>query len=298
MTTTLAHNKPIPIRLWWASIRPFSLGGSFLPVLFGISLASRAGFPIRAGVLFLTLSIAVLIHVATNLTNSLYDWTSGHDQPASPQAVPILRDYPHGVILVQRALSFLAPVTALIAILFAYHTSWPMIIWPILGYVGGIYYTKPPIAYKHRGISLPAVFLLMGMLLPMVSFIAQTNFVNWKLIILCLPPALLVTAILAANELRDLREDASAGSVTFTVRFGARSCAVLYCTLVTLPYLCILVSVWWLALTPSTLLVFLTLPLSASLTSRVGRHELRNLDVVTARLHGVFCLIYTVSLFL
>lgn len=298
MTTVLAHKNSNQLGLWWTSIRPFSLGTSLLPVFFGTALANRAGFPIRPRVLVLTLFVATLIHVSTNLTNSLYDWISGHDQPAGPQAIPILRDNPDGEMLVQRALSILAMLTAFISILFAYYTSWSMLTWPILGYLGGIYYTKPPIAYKHRGVSLPAVFLLMGMLLPMVSFAAHTTFVSWKLVILCLPLALLVTAILAANELRDHKDDAAAGSITFTVRLGARFGTVLYFSLVILPYLCVTLSVLWLSVPQAALLVLLTLPLTSTLTNKVQRNDLSDLDLTTARLHGLFALIYTVSLFL
>ncbi|MCK9524758.1 MAG: prenyltransferase [Limnochordia bacterium] len=294
----LAHDRPAFVRLWWASIRPFSLGTSILPVLFGVSLARQAGYNIRAGVLVLTLLIALLLHIGTNLTNSLYDWTSGHDQPASPQAVPILRDHPHGEKLVRQALSVLALFTALISVLFAYYTTWPMVFWPIVGYLGGIYYTKPPIAYKHKGVSLPAVFLLMGIMLPMVAYAAQTAFVGGELVILCLPLGLLVTAILAANELRDHKEDAAAGSTTFTVRFSAPFSAALYRALVTLPYLCVSISVLWLSLPPAALLVFLALPLTATLIRKVQRHDLRYLDVATARLHGLFCLVYTISMLL
>lgn len=298
MTTVLTHKKPHPIRLWWTSIRPFSLGTSLLPVFFGTALANRAGFPIRVGVLFLTLFVAVLIHVATNLTNSLYDWISGHDQPSSPQVIPILKDNPDGEVLVKRALFILTLLTAFISVIFAYYTSWPMLIWPILGYLSGIYYTKPPIAFKHRGMSLPAVFLLMGMMLPMVSFVAQTGYMNWELVILCLPLALLVTVILAANELRDHQEDAAAESITFTVRLGARFGAVLYYALVTLPYLCVVLGVLWLSVPPAGLLVFLTLPLTFTLIKKVNQHDLLDLDLATAQLHGLFTLIYTFSLFL
>lgn len=294
----MAQQKSNSIRSWWASIRPFSLGTSLLPVFFGTTLAHQAGFPVRVGILFLTSLIAILIHVATNLTNSLYDWTSGHDHPTSPQAIPLLRDNPHGEILIQRALSILALLTVFVSVLFAYYTSWPMLIWPTLGYLGGIYYTKPPIAYKHRGVSLPAVFLLMGMILPTVSFAAQTAFVNWEQVLLCLPLALLVTAILAANELRDHREDTEAGSITFTVRLGARVGAMLYYALVTLPYLCVALGVLWLLVPQATLLVFLVLPLTETLTRKVRRHKLRNLDLATARIHGLFTLIYTFSLLL
>ena len=54
MTTALAQQKSNSIRSWWASIRPFSLGTSLLPVFFGTTLAHQAGFPVRVGVLFLT----------------------------------------------------------------------------------------------------------------------------------------------------------------------------------------------------------------------------------------------------
>lgn len=298
MPTVLAPKKSNLLRSWWVSIRPFSLGTSLLPVFFGTALAAQAGFPVRSGVLFLTSCVAILIHVATNLTNSLYDWIFGHDQPGSPQAIPLLKENLHGEILIRRALSIVALITVFISILFAYYTSWLMLIWPTLGYVGGIYYTKPPIAYKHRGVSLPAVFLLMGLMLPMVSFAAQTAFVNWELVILCLPLALLVTAILAANELRDHREDAAAGSITFTVHLGARFGAVLYYALITLPYLCVALSVQWLLVPRAALLVFLVLPLTETLTRKVRRHELRDLDRATALVHGLFALIYTFSLLL
>ncbi len=297
MTMILVRNTSSLIRLWWTSIRPFSLGTSLLAVLFGVSLARQTGLTLRGTVLALTLLIALLIHVVTNLTNSLYDWISGHDKATSPQAIPILRDNPQGVKLVKQAISLLSLVIAIASLVFAYLTSWPMLLWPITGYLGGIYYTKPPLAYKHKGISLPAVFVLMGMMLPMVSFVAQTSYVSKELIVFCLPVALLVAAILGANELRDRGVDAAAGSITFTVLFGDRFCGALYYALLTLPYLFIAISVLWFSLAPASLTVFLTLPLVPSLTRKVQEQEFRGLDVATAQFHGLFCFIYILSLY-
>ena len=284
-----------PVMVWWRSIRPFSLVCSAVPALFGSVVAGWRRSSVDPAVAALTVAIAVLLHVITNLTNSLYDWVSGRDKPGSPQAVPILEESPAGVLKVQRSLHILTGLILCAAVWFGALTAAPMVIWPLVGYLGGVYYTKPPIAYKHRSWGAAAVFLLLGLGTPTAAFQAQAGYVDYQAVLTFLPLACLVTAIMLANEIRDHHSDARVGSSTLVVRSGTAVGKLLYTASITVPFLVVLANIRWRILPTASLAVFASLPLAGRLFSRVRKGENPGLDLATARLYGLFGLLYTTA---
>ena len=108
-----------------------------------------------------------------------------------------------------------------------------------------------------------------------------------------MPVGLLVTAIVHGNEWRDISEDARAGIVTLSSRFG-KDAAYGYMSLILGAYMTlgVAVAVGWLPAT--TMLAVLALPFlarSASVADLGASGQVRAIamiDLQTARLHFVF----------
>ena len=63
--------RPGALRVWWAAIRPRTLGMAVAPVAVGTALAFAATGRLDAAVLLATLACALLIQIGTNLYLSL-----------------------------------------------------------------------------------------------------------------------------------------------------------------------------------------------------------------------------------
>lgn len=109
--------------------------------------------------------------------------------------------------------------------------GWPLLTLGLVGVAGLWSYAADPINLKARGLGLPAVFLLTGVLMVAGSYYAMIGSVTLDVVAWSLPFSLFAALVLLANELRDYEEDVSAGHGTFTARFGYRRGRALYATL-------------------------------------------------------------------
>lgn len=279
---------------WWLSLRPFSFTASIIPVLLGATIGAKYSKLNIAG-LIITLVSGLSYHIVANLFNSYYDWQNGYDSHDSSKVIPLLLDKNLGPkVLHGFSMGFLIisiGLTLLLGLLYGIQ----VFLIGCLGILGAYFYTAPPLAYKYRGWSLPAVFIFMGLLLPISSYMVQTGSFNSRIVYLSLPLALLVTAILQVNELRDYRNDLSRGGRTFTILFGRELSIVSYHLFIFLPYL--LVSYFSIKgyLTFFSLVTFLTLKQAVDLSLKIRKKEFDQMDVATAKLQASFGLLYLIS---
>jgi 1,4-dihydroxy-2-naphthoate polyprenyltransferase len=129
---------------------------------------------------------------------------------------------------------------------------------------------------------------------------------TWSLTALALsvPVGLLVTAIVHGNEWRDISEDARAGIVTLSSRFGKDAAYLGYMSLILGAYvtLGVGVAVGWLPAT--TMLSVLALPFlaqvlhDADLGATGQVRAIAMIDLETARLHFVFGLLLVAGILL
>lgn len=211
----------------------------------------------------MTLTVGLAIQVAANFANDVSDATRSAD---TPDRIGPRRMVAEGVISPRQmwTAAWAAVAVALAAGLYLVLISGWILVWvgifsvlAMLGYVGG------PWPYGYRGLGEVFVFIFFGL-----AATVGTRFVHdssappaaWALAV---PMGLLASAILVANNLRDLETDARAGKRTLAVMIGAARSRVFYVTLVGLAFATIAAAAWS-GITPiPTLAALALLPVGA-----------------------------------
>ncbi len=275
------------LKLWFLATRPFSFPCSMVPVV----IATAAVAPVREWRwdVFACCIVAVLcLHIAANLLNDYFDFTSGVDTRADEEEA----DRP-GRMLVEGAFTpqgfarGAALALAVAALVAAYLT---VVVGPlvpafyVLAILGLYYYTAPPLKLKARGLGEVMMIIWFGPALVAGVAYVQTGQFPLPLILMGIPIGFLTTAILVANNLRDLEEDAAGGVRTLAHRIGPRAAAWLYVFLVVgapggITLVGLLRGEPWLALTMLSLLTVIG-PMRAVLAGK----RLPDIDAQTARL--------------
>jgi 1,4-dihydroxy-2-naphthoate octaprenyltransferase len=301
--------------------RPRTLPAAVVPVLVGTAaahpwshrsagLVRPPGLGVNAWWCALgALVVALAIQVGTNYANDYSDGIRGTDDArvgpvrlvatglASPRAV--------------RRAAFLAfGVAAVVGLGLAWATSWWILLVGAACLLAGWFYTGGPRPYGYVGLGEAFVFVFFGLVATVGTFYVQTLQLGVAVVWLAaVAVGLLATALLLANNLRDIDSDAVSGKRTVAVRVGRERAGWLYVSCVVLPF--VGVAVWTvLSVTGAvgsarpavSLLPLLALPLVAAPIRRV-RSDAEGRDLLpvlaaTGRLQLVFGVLASVALWL
>ncbi len=287
----------------WEILRPFAFTASVIPVAAGGALAWADG-RFDTALFLLALAGAVLLHSGTNIVNEVYDVRQGIDTITSPRASHAIlkgRISERGALRVAYACFGLA---ALLGVVLIAVRGWPIALLGLVGLAGGYFYTAPPFQYKFRALGVPLVFALMGPLMTVGAYYAVAGSWSWTALVLSIPVGLLVAAILHGNEWRDISEDARAGIVTLSSRFGKEVAHIGYLALILGAYLTLGLGVALGLLPPTTMLAVLALPFLAQVLrdAELGAsgqvRAIAMIDLETARLHLTFGLLLVTGVIL
>lgn len=213
---------------WFLATRPWSLTASATPVCLGAVLAFfEGGF--RPWLFLLTLAGALLLHLGTNLLNTYGDFISGVDSRESALTCPQLVSGQFQALHMKRAGQGVLLAALMVGLVLVAYCGWPLLIFGVAGMLGAYGYTTGVKPYKYLGLGPFMVFWLMGPLISAPTYYVQSGHLNAGAFCIGLPIAFLVTAILHANELRDIEHDRAAGIRTLSIYFGQR--AGLWCYL-------------------------------------------------------------------
>lgn len=295
-------STPSGWRIWWLAARPRTLPAAIVPVLVGSAVAAR-GIAAHAGhvdpiVFVATLCISLLLQIGANYANDLFDFLKGADhQRQGPLRVTQSRLVTPRQMTIALAIVF--GLAALIGLYLATVGGWPIVLIGAVSMLAAIGYTAGPFPLAYHGLGDAAAFVFFGLVAVIgTTYLHLREVTAWSLIA-ALPVALLVTAIIIVNNLRDIATDRAAGKITLAVRIGDRTTRFEYTLGVLGAYLIPIglmaatgtIGWWWLP--------WLTLPLAIDLVRLVLKGQagqaLNQTLARTAQLHLYFGALFAIS---
>lgn len=294
--------RPSRLAAWWLAIRPRTLSVAVAPVACAAALAwheHQRFFPLA---FLVTLAVAVLIQIGTNLYNDAKDHERGADTPdrlGPPRATA------SGWLearAVKRAGLGVFAAAFLLGQYLVWHGGWGILLLGVLCIAAGIAYTggPRPIAYSATGEVF--VWLFFGLAATLGSYYLQAFTLSLPAFLTANALGLLAAAVIVVNNTRDLETDARAGKRTLAVRIGRDGSNTEYTALMLLPFALAAAQAPLLPGGAKTLLVFLALPWALSLTRRFRAEPpgrgFNRLLARTAALQLAFALLLALALIL
>ncbi len=281
------------INTWIKGARPRTLPAAIAPVLVATALAKSHANAERA---LLALLVSLALQIAVNYSNDYSDGVRGTDADRIGP-IRLVASGLASAASVKRAAIISFAIAALTGLTLAWLTSWWLLaigaaaIWAAWSYTGG----KNP--YGYMGLGEISVFVFFGVVATMGSYFVQTQSVTLKSFIVSIPMGSLSCAILAVNNIRDLKKDAIVGKHTLAVRLGDRNSRLFFFTLLLCAHLAAL-----LIFSPWSLLTLALLPI----TLRLGRSVTGGLEgaalipvlAKTGQLQLLFSALLAISLWL
>jgi 1,4-dihydroxy-2-naphthoate octaprenyltransferase len=304
MASTMTDDITTPrsrFSIWVQAIRVFSLTASLIPVLVGAALSVG-----ESSVAWWMLPLAILaaesIHAGTNLVSDYFDFVHQVD-----------KDYTFGSsrVIVEGLLSAravfwggmaLLAVSAGIGLVFIAIRGWPILVIGVVGLLGGYFYTAKPVGLKYLALGDLSVFVLMGPLMVVGAYVVLTGQFHHRVLLVSLPIGCLVTAILHANNTRDIPHDLQAKVRTMANLLGHRGAILEYELLVLCAYglTAGLIATGHLSVWAS--LVVLSIPIAIRNVRTMRKsvadqpQSIADLDVKTAQLHLAFGILYVLGI--
>jgi 1,4-dihydroxy-2-naphthoate polyprenyltransferase len=274
--------RPSLIGIWWLAARPKTLLAAATPVWVGSACAAAAGgfrwLPALA-----SLAAAMLLQVAANFANDVFDFEKGADTAARLGPV---RAVQAGWVTPTGMRRGLAVVIGLVLLVGAYLAS---VAGPLLWLIGiasilaAVAYTGGPYPLGYHGLGDIFVLGFFGFVAVAGTVFVQAGHVPPVAWLGAVPVGCLATAILVVNNVRDVETDIVAGKRTLPARFGRRFGVLEYWALLAISYAVLFVPTLAQASYGSGLVPCLTLPLAIHLAARVARERGAALNAVLAR---------------
>ncbi|HEY2636864.1 MAG TPA: 1,4-dihydroxy-2-naphthoate octaprenyltransferase, partial [Solirubrobacteraceae bacterium] len=222
---------PLPagrLTLWVRATRPRYLPTSLLPAAAGALVAVNVPGA-DWGLLPVALLALLLVHAATDVCNEVEDAARGVD---APDKMDNSRVFSTGTLSVREGRLLYAAmfgVAFLLGLLLCLLQTWTLLVYGLAGILGGWLYTGGPRPYKYDGLGDPAIVWLMGPLLTEGAYTAVTGAgFHAPAFWLGMAPGLLISAVLAGNNLADIEGDRAAGVRTMAVKLGFARARLLY----------------------------------------------------------------------
>jgi 1,4-dihydroxy-2-naphthoate octaprenyltransferase len=226
---------------WVQGARVRTLPNSVAPVLVGAGAAAAierfSGW--RSA---LALVVAVALQVGVNYANDYSDGVRGTDA----ERVGPLRLVGSGLVrpgLVRGAAFGCFGVAGVAGLVLAGLTGrWWLLAVGAGCMLGAWFYTGGRKPYGYSGWGEAAVFLFFGPVAVLGTLYVQAGTLTWLGVAGAVATGTFSSAVLVANNLRDVPTDRGAGKITLAVRLGEKNTRVLYCGLVGFPFLVTIVN--------------------------------------------------------
>ena len=227
-------------KIWFRAIRPFTISAAVVPVLTGSALALDNG-PLNVLYSILVLVACVLVQAGTNLVDEYSDHsrTKDDNKVLAPYKVIAL-----GLLTpdaVKRGIMVCFGAATAIGIYIVAVSGWEILIICVASALAAFFYAAGPKPLGNIGLGQPLVFVFMGPVMVLGTYFVQTHIFTLEAFLISLPLGCTVTAILAANDIRDLEEDRSTGKRTIVTMFGRRFAQWEYLFLLTAAFILVII---------------------------------------------------------
>ncbi|MCI1580249.1 MAG: 1,4-dihydroxy-2-naphthoate octaprenyltransferase [Clostridium beijerinckii] len=290
------------IKLFIRASRPFSLTASAIPVLLGGILALKEpNFNLE----YFTLSIIaiVFLQASVNLLNDHDDFINKVDTKESHSSSGVVVEGLLTLKEVYRSGILLLILGCLIGLFLAYNVGIMILILGIVGALCGYFYTGKPLMIKYRGLGAPLVFTIFGPLMTLGGYYLQMEKFTLQSFLISIPTALLTTAILHANDIRDINHDKKAGIKTLSISIGYKKAQKVYSSLIILSYISLIIMIGFKYIPYLSLICLLTVPaaiknINKLRTSGDSSSKIAELDKESGKLQGQFGILLILSILL
>ena len=259
--------SPSRAQIWIAAARPRTLPAAVAPVVVGTACAHAAG-GVAWGPAAAALVGSLLLQLAANFSNDLFDAQSGAD---GPDRIGPVRAVSAGLIS-QRAMKVATGLTILAALLLGSYLvalrGWPIVAIGVSSIIAALAYTGGPWPLGYHGLGDVFVMLFFGFVAVAGTAYVQLGAVPPLALAAGFAVGCLATAILVVNNARDIVSDTRAGKRTLAVRLGRRGAVIEYFGLMIGAYATALGLAIW-ARSPLPLLPVLSAPLAIARCKRL-----------------------------
>jgi 1,4-dihydroxy-2-naphthoate octaprenyltransferase len=267
--------KPLQQYKLLKALRPFSLVVAVISCGLGIVLAWNNGFH-NSTLAILIMIGGILAQAGINLINDV------EDLPLIPQNHENFTVITNMINRNTKAGISCFILASAIGLYLISIQGWPLFILILISGLASLSYNIGPLNFKHRGLAMVQVFLLMGIFMVQGAYLAMSGNFSTTALLHSIPISLLISLLLLSNELRDWETDQKKEIQTLTVRIGYKNSVKLYWFLIILSYILAIVffafgqlqQLFWL-LAPLPLLIpikrYISAPKRTELTPITGR---------------------------
>jgi 1,4-dihydroxy-2-naphthoate octaprenyltransferase len=292
--------RPGSVRAWVIAARPPTLTAALVPVAVGTACAAVEG-SLRTGPALAALAGALLLQVAANFANDVFDYEKGAD---TAERLGPVRAVQAGLLspdTVRRGLYLVIGLALLVGVYLAVAAGPVIIALGLASILAAVAYTGGPYPLGYHGLGDVFVMLFFGFVAVLGTTFVQVGHVTELATWAAVPVGALATAILVVNNLRDIDTDRVAGKRTLAVRWGERGALAEYALLLAVAYGVPITLLARAHATTTILLPLLTLPLGVRLLRAVARERGRALNPLlkqTALLLLAYGLLFALGLVL
>jgi 1,4-dihydroxy-2-naphthoate octaprenyltransferase len=217
---------------WWQASRPSFYIATIFPLVLGLILAMDERYgpgDVSISVFIMILVASFLVHLATNICNDYFEHRKGIDKKDTIGGSRVLQEgkISPRQIMVAIFICYAAAFVLALFIVGKNYFLWGLVVFAALS---SFFYVAPPVRYGHRALGELMVFLNMGLIMVVGTFIALKGSMDHirEVIAIAFPTSFMVASILYFQSLPEIETDLKAGKKTLANSLGKEKAGFLY----------------------------------------------------------------------